>query len=42
MQYATQTRYYVIPEYLRSIPEDSLLFMYDKGMVGEIKKFVRG
>lgn len=42
MQYATQTRYYVIPEYLRSIPEDILLFMYDKGMVGEIKKFVRG
>lgn len=41
MQYATQTRYYVIPEYLRSIPKDILLFMYDKGMVGEIKKFVK-
>lgn len=41
MQYATQTRYFVIPEYLRSIPKDILLFMYDKGMVGEIKKFVK-
>ena len=31
MQYATQTRYFVIPEYLASIPEDILLFMHEKG-----------
>lgn len=40
MQYATQTQYFVIPEYLSSVPEDILLFMYEKGYVGEIKGFV--
>ena len=39
MQYATQTRYFVIPEYLKGLREDILLFMYEKGYVGEIKKF---
>ena len=39
-QYAANTRYFIIPEYLRSIPEDILLFMYKKGMVGEIKKML--
>ena len=42
MQYATQTRYFIIPEYLRSIPQNILLFMYEKGMVSEIKEYVRG
>ena len=40
MQYATQTRYFIIPEYLRSIPQNILLFMYEKGMVSEIKKML--
>lgn len=40
-KYAANISYFVIPEYLRSIPEDILLFMYKKGMVGEIKKFVK-
>ncbi len=40
MQYATQTRYFVIPEYLATLREDILLFMYEKGYVGEIKGFV--
>ncbi|MCL9822736.1 radical SAM protein [Helicobacter colisuis] len=40
-KYAANISYYVIPEYLRGIPKDILLFMYNKGMVGEIKKFVK-
>ena len=32
----------IIPEYLRSIPQNILLFMYEKGMVSEIKEYVRG
>lgn len=40
MQYATETRYFIIPEYLRSIPQNILLFMYEKGMVSEIKKML--
>lgn len=41
MQYATQTRYFVIPEYFNGLREDILLFMYEKGYAGEIKKFVQ-
>lgn len=40
IQYAVNTSYFVIPEYLTNIPEDVLLFMYEKGMVGEIKKML--
>ncbi|WP_279128759.1 hypothetical protein, partial [Helicobacter winghamensis] len=34
-----QTRYFIIPEYLRSIPDDVLLFMYENNIVSAIKNF---
>ncbi|MBX7491562.1 SPASM domain-containing protein [Helicobacter turcicus] len=37
-----QTRYFVVPEYLSSIPEDVLLFMYENNMVSAIKNFKKG
>lgn len=39
MQYATSIIYFVIPEYLESVPKDILLFMYQENMVSAIKKF---
>lgn len=41
MQYDLGTRYFVIPDALKNIPEEILLFMYEKGMVSEIKKFIQ-
>ncbi|WP_146745234.1 hypothetical protein [Helicobacter monodelphidis] len=41
MQYSSSTKYFVIPEALRQIPDDVLLFMYEKGFVSEIKRFIQ-
>ncbi|MBX7546414.1 hypothetical protein, partial [Helicobacter turcicus] len=39
IQHTLMTRYFVVPEYLSSIPEDVLLFMYENNMVSAIKNF---
>ncbi|WP_279128761.1 hypothetical protein [Helicobacter winghamensis] len=39
IRHTLSTRYFVIPEYLRSIPDDVLLFMYKNNMVSAIKNF---
>lgn len=41
MAYSTQTRYFVIPKPLLALSSDLLLFMYEKGFVSEVKKYLQ-
>lgn len=41
MQYPTNTRFFAIPKELSKLSDEILLFMYEKGMVKEIKNFIQ-
>lgn len=40
-RYVNSCRYFAIPKFLSSVPDDVVLYMYEKGYVRELKEFVR-